>query len=160
MRASTVAMAFGLILGLSSFSTAYARPSLSPRSSSFTAKGQVTFYPQFGSVPCTAHFAGDTDASGYGHITSMTFTGSEVFCASITTNGLPALLSADTRKRGTLQSVGFTTMNGNCGSASPTIWINSSGRFYFDFLTLLNGNPGCVLRGYVKTTPAITIVKP
>ena len=155
MRASTLVVAFGLLLVLSSFSTAYARPSLSPRSSSFTAKGQVTFSEQFVHDRCTAHFAGNTDASGYGHITSMSFTGN-AFCTSITTNSLPSLLSADTRKSGTLHSVAFNTINGSCGPVSPTIWINSSGRFFFNFFM----NPDCMLYGYVKTTPAITIVKP
>ena len=155
MRTSTLALSCGLLLVLSSFSTAYARPSLSPRSTSFTAKGQVTITKGVSHPSCTAHFVGTTDAAGFGQINAATFTGSD-FCTAVTSATLPWALNAETKRQALLQDVALSTPLGFCGPANVTVYVSLTGRFTFYFMA----SPDCVIQGYVKTTPAITIVKP
>lgn len=156
MRPWSLGFGIGLIAGITSLGLAVqARPSFSPRNSSFTAKGQVSVLKGSTTNPCAAHLVGNTDAAGIGTITGATFTGSD-FCTAITSNGLPWTMNAETKQRATLHSVAFTTIYGNCGPVNASVFVNSAGRFTFHFFL----NPDCVLNGYVKTTPAVTIVKP
>ena len=155
MRAWVFGIGSGLLLSLASLSAAQARHSLSPRDTSFTAKGQVTITQGVSHPSCTAHFVGTTDAAGFGQINGATFTGSD-FCTAVTSATLPWALNAETKRQALLQHVDLSTPNGFCGPANVTVSINSSGRFSFYFMT----SPDCVIQGYVKTTPVITIVKP
>lgn len=156
MRTSTLALSFGLLLVLSSFSAAQARPSFSPRSTDFTAKGQVSIRQETSNQACTAHFVGTTNADGYAQINAATFTGSD-FCTAVTSATLPWPMNAETKRRATLHDVDLSTPLGFCGPANMTVWINASGRFTFASML---GTATCLFEGYVKTTPAITIVKP
>ena len=156
MRARGLAIGIGLIAGLASLGfAAQARPSLSPRNTSFTAKGQVTITKGVSHPSCTAHFVGTTDAAGFGQITGATFTGSD-FCTAITSATLPWALNAETKRRATLHDVDLGTPLGFCGPANVTVYVSSTGRFTF-FASL---PPDCIIHGYVKTTPVVTIVKP
>jgi hypothetical protein len=156
MRARVLEMGFGLIAGLASLGfAAQARPSLSPRNISFTAKGQVTITKGVSHPSCTAHFVGTTDAAGFGQITSATFTGSD-FCAAVTSATLPWSMNAETRRRALLKDVDLGTPLGFCGPVNVTVYVSSTGRFTFS----ASAPPDCFIQGYVKTTPVVTIVKP
>ena len=159
MRAWVFGIGSGLLLSLASLSVAQARPSFSPKSTSFTAKGQVSFRIETSNQPCTAHFVGTTDAAGFGQINGATFTGSD-FCTAVTSATLPWPMNAETKKRATLHDVDLGTIYGFCGPANVTVYVAPTGRFSFAFLASFSGGGSCLIQGYVKTTPAITIVKP
>ena len=159
MRAWVLGIGIGLIAGLASLSAAQARPSFNPKSISFTAKGQVSFRIETSNNSCTAHFVGNTDAAGFGQITGATFTGSD-FCTAVTSATLPWAMNAETRRRATLHDVDLSTPLGFCGPANVTVYVSVTGRFTFDFLTSFSGGGSCLIQGYVKTTPVVTIVKP
>jgi hypothetical protein len=143
--------------GLMSFGTVCATPAaayhLIPESTNFTGTGKTSATKNGITLPCTANFKGNTNATGVGSITSGTFSG-QIGCSSVGLGGLPWKALAKSATKVIIYNVSFTSPIGNCGPGNlPTKLTN--GVIKFTNVALAGG---CTVSGSIKTTPTISIV--
>jgi len=143
--------------GLMSFGTVCATPAaayhLIPESTTFTGAGKTSATKNGITLPCTANFKGNTNATSVGSITSGTFSG-QIGCSSVGLGGLPWKALAKSATKVIIYNVSFTSPIGNCGPGNlPTKLTN--GVIKFTNVALAGG---CTVSGSIKTTPTISIV--
>jgi len=143
--------------GLMSFGTVCATPAaayhLIPESTNFTGTGKTSATKNGITLPCTANFKGNTNATGVGSITSGSFTG-QVGCTSVGLGGLPWKALAKSATKVIIYNVSFTSPIGNCGPGNLTTKL-TNGVIKFTNVALPGG---CTVSGSIKTNPTISIV--
>jgi hypothetical protein len=143
--------------GLMSFGTVCATPAaayhLIPESTNFTGTGKTSATKNGITLPCTANFKGNTNATGAGSITSGAFSG-QIGCSSVGLGGLPWKALAKSATKVIIYNVSFTSPIGNCGPGNLTTKL-TNGVIKFTNVALAGG---CTVSGSIKTTPTISIV--
>lgn len=128
---------------------------LSPKSTKFTGTGNTSATKNGISLPCKAHFTGNTSSTGVGHITGGSFTDTtKVGCTAVKLINLPWKALAKTATKVVIYNVEFSSPIGNCGPGNlPTILKN--GVVTFTDVPLPGG---CTVSGKITTTPKVSVV--
>lgn len=145
--------------GIASLAIAGATPAgayhLSPTSTSFTGTGNTSATKNGISLPCKAHFTGNTSRTGVGHITGGSFQNTtKIGCTAVKLINLPWKALAKTRTKVIIYNVEFSSPIGNCGPGNLPTRLKSGVVTFTD--VPLPG--GCTVSGKIKTSPTVSIV--
>ncbi len=147
------------VVGLAAlgYATTASALSLTPVGTAFVATGSATLI-QDKTLVCTFTLGGATAADGStATITSVSFSGGK--CGSITTAGLPWVVSLDAVRRITIHGVQLQSIHlgrGLCGPSNVRANLTKSG----DIVISSSGLSGlCTISSTVSTSPVITGVK-